>query len=102
VLNVPANPPAEAFWSVTVYDVSHRTLISTDQKKPSVGSVQGFDKNADGSITIYIGPDAPKGEEKNWIKTIPGQGWFSYFRLYSPTKSFFDGSWVLPDFKEVK
>jgi hypothetical protein len=102
VLNVPANPPAETFWSVTVYDVSHRTMISTDLKKPTVGSVQGFDKNADGSITVYFGPDAPKGKEKNWIKTIPGQGWFSYFRLYSPTKPFFDGSWVLPDFEKAK
>jgi hypothetical protein len=102
VLNVPANPPQETFWSVTVYDVSHRTMISTDQKKPTVGSIQGFDKNADGSISIYFGPDAPKGKEKNWIKTIPGQGWFSYFRLYSPTKPFFDGSWVLPDFEKRK
>jgi hypothetical protein len=65
VLNVPANPPQETFWSVTVYDVSHRTMISTDQKKPTVGSIQGFDKNADGSISIYFGPDAPKGKEKN-------------------------------------
>ena len=87
---------------MTVYDSNMRTLIKTDQKKPTVGSVQGFDKNADGSITLYIGPDAPEGKEKNWVKTIPGQNWFSYFRLYSPTEPFFDGSWVLPDFEKAK
>jgi hypothetical protein len=102
VLHVPAKPPQKTFWSVTVYDVSHRTMISTDKKKPTVGSIQGADKNADGTITVYIGPDAPRGKEKNWIKTIPGKGWFSYFRLYSPTKPFFDGSWVLPDFEKAK
>jgi hypothetical protein len=102
VLNVPANPPAETFWSATIYDVNMRTLIKTDQKKPTVGSIQGFDKNPDGSVTIYVGPDAPKGKERNWIKTIPGQGWFSYFRLYSPTEPFFDGRWVLPDFEKAE
>ena len=102
ILNVPANPPAKTFWSMTVYDSNMRTLIKTDQKKPTVGSVQGFDANTDGSITLYIGPDAPKGKEKNWVKTIPGQNWFSYFRLYSPTEPFFDGSWVLPDFEKAK
>jgi hypothetical protein len=101
-LTVPPKPPAKTFWSMTVYDTSHRTLIATDQKKPSVGSVGGFDKNSDGSITLYIGPDALEGKEKNWVKTIPGQNWFSYFRLYSPTEPFFDGSWVLPDFEKAK
>ena len=46
---------------------------------------------------IYMGPDAPKGKEKNWIPTVAGKGWFPYFRLYSPKKAFMDRSWVLPD-----
>ncbi|MBL4559270.1 MAG: DUF1214 domain-containing protein [Rhodobacteraceae bacterium] len=86
------NPPAAVFWSVSVYDVKMRTLIKTDLKKPTVGSIQGFDENSDGSISIYIGPDAPEGKERNWIKTIPEQGWFPYFRFYSPTEPFFDGT----------
>jgi hypothetical protein len=101
VLNVPANPPAAVFWSVSVYDVKMRTLIKTDLKKPTVGSIQGFDENSDGSISIYIGPDAPEGKERNWIKTIPEQGWFPYFRFYSPTEPFFDGTWVLPDIEKA-
>ena len=100
-LTVPADPPQEAFWSVTVYDVNHRTLIQNHLNKPSVGSTGKFDKNGDGSITVYIGPDKPKNET-NWIPTIPGQAWFPYFRLYSPTAPFFDGSWVLPDFEKVQ
>ena len=37
-----------------------------------------------------------------WIKTIPGKGWFSYFRIYGPEKEAFDGSWKPGDFEEVK
>jgi hypothetical protein len=42
----------------------------------------------DGSVDIYMGPDAPTGKEKNWIPTVPGKAWFPYFRLYSPKKAF--------------
>jgi hypothetical protein len=34
---------------------------------------------------------------KSWIKTLPGEGWFMYFRLYGPTQPYFDKTWVLPD-----
>ena len=44
-------------------------------------------KNADGSVDIYCGPKAPKGFETNWIPTVPGRNWFSYFRLYGPPRS---------------
>ena len=40
--------------------------------------------------------------ESNWIKTIPGQGFFAMFRLYGPTEPVYDHSWVLPDIEEVK
>jgi hypothetical protein len=36
------------------------------------------------------------------VKTIPGKGWFTYFRLYGPTQPYFDRSWVLPDIEEAK
>ncbi len=48
-------------------------------------------------------PDAPgRQAEHNWIKTISGRGWFTYFRLYGPTQPYFDKSWVLPDVAESK
>ena len=53
--------------------------------------------NADGSIDLYFGPDAPAGKEQNWIPTVAGKAWFPYFRLYSPQQAFLDKNWVLPD-----
>ena len=58
-------------------------------------------KNADGSIDVYFGPKAPVGRESNWVQTVPGKGWFAYFRFYGPTEPFFNKSWVLPDFEKV-
>jgi hypothetical protein len=43
------------------------------------------------------GPTAPEGQEKNWVPTISGKGWFSYFRLFGPTEPYFDKTWVLPN-----
>jgi hypothetical protein len=102
VLHVPANPPAAAFWSVTVYDVATRALIANKQQIADKSSRMDLIKNDDGSVDIYIGPDAPEGKEANWIPTVPGKAWFAYFRFYSPTEAYFDRSWVLPDIKKAK
>ena len=34
-------------------------------------------KNTDDSLDSYFVPTAPKGFEKNWIPTVPGQVWFN-------------------------
>jgi len=101
-LHVPANAPAEQFWSIAVYSWDTRTLINNDQKRAAQSSRQNLIKNSDGSVDLYYGPKAPKGKEKNWIQTIPGQGWWVYLRFYAPTKAYFDKSWTIGDFEKMK
>jgi hypothetical protein len=101
-LHVPPNAPAKEFWSITLYDVSTRTLIDNKSETTDRSSRQDLTKNADGSVDLYFGPVAPKGFEKNWIPTLAGKAWFPYFRLYGPTEAFFDRSWKLPDIVKVK
>ena len=101
VLHVPPDAPAEAFWSITLYDVDTRCLIRNEQKIADRSSRMDLIKNTDGSVDIYLGPDAPKGKEKNWIPTVAGKAWFPYFRLYSPKKAFLDRTWVLPDIEKA-
>jgi hypothetical protein len=48
-----------------------------------------------------MGPDAPKGKEKNWVPTVAGKAWFPYFRFYSPKKAFMDRTWILPDIEKA-
>ncbi len=96
------NPPAERFWSVTVYGSRTRSMIDTDQQVAGLSSYSNLKKNSDGSIDLYFGPTAPKGLESNWIKTIPGQGFFAMFRLYNPLAPVYDGTWKLADLEKVK
>ncbi|TAJ14335.1 DUF1254 domain-containing protein [Marinilabiliaceae bacterium JC017] len=97
-LHLPSGIPAKDFWSVTVYHPDTRSLLQNDQPKPSVSTYDEPVVNEDGSIDLYFGPDkAPEGFEKNWVKTIPGEGWFLYIRLYGPLESFFDQTWKPDD-----
>lgn len=102
VLTIPANAPVAQFWSITVYDNDDRCLIDTDEL-PDKSSRMDLVLNKDGSVDLYFGPvlpnDAPKS---NWTKTVPGEGWFTYFRLYAPTQPYFDRVWELPDIEKVK
>ena len=101
-LRIPPNAPVAQFWSFTVYDNETRCFVDTGVA-PDRSSRDNIVKNADGSVDLYFGPKAPAGKpETNWIKTIPGKGWFTYFRLYGPTQAYFDRSWVLPDIETVK
>ena len=102
-LHVPANVPAETFWSVTAYEVSTRTLINNKYEIADRSSRMDLAMNADGSVDIYFGPDKPAGDKaRNWIPTEAGRAWFPYFRLYSPKQAFLDRTWVLPDIEKAK
>jgi hypothetical protein len=100
-LHLPSGIPAKDFWSATVYHPDTRSLLQNGQDKPSVSTYDDPIFNDDGSIDIYFGPEAPEGFEKNWVKTIPGEGWFAYIRLYGPLESYFDQSWKPDDVVKI-
>jgi hypothetical protein len=102
-LHVPPDPPAKLFWSATVYDVGTRCLIDNDQQRGDRGSRDpDLLYNDDGSVDLQFGPAAPAGREANWVQTIPGRHWFSYFRFYGPLEPYFDRSWKLADITPVE
>jgi len=86
---------------VTLYDPMTRSLLQNGMPKPSVNSFDGPEQNADGSYDVFFGPEAPAGKEKNWVKTVPGKGWFAYIRLYGPLEAFFEQSWKPDDFVKL-
>src|SRR5215471_16477151 len=57
------------------------------------------DLGGTGTADLRFGPSAPSGFEGQWVKTIPGKGWFVYFRVYGPEPPVFDGSWRPGDFE---
>jgi hypothetical protein len=93
-LNVPADVPAQDFWSFTLYDNQTRSMLQTDKQFPALGSNDaGWCNNDDGSTDIYFGPEAPEGKESNWLQTVPGKGWNTVVRLYGPLEPWFDQTW---------
>jgi hypothetical protein len=97
-LSLPAPIPAKNFWSVVVYDVWTRSLLANGQRTPAANSYsKGLATNDDGSLELHFGPEPPEGREANWIRSVPGKGWFTILRLYGPLEGYFDGSWKPTD-----
>lgn len=93
-LTLPPNVPAKDFWSVVVYDPQTRSELQTDQQFPALDSYkEDLVQNADGSYDIYFAPEAPEGQEGNWLQTIPEKSWFIILRMYGPLEPWLDKTW---------
>ena len=97
-VTLPKGIPEANFWSFTLYDNQTRSMLDTPQRYPRAGSQRypspAAEPNADGSTTVYFGPRQPDGIKRgNWIQTMPGKGWFTILRLYSPLEPFFTKAW---------
>ena len=101
-LHLPPKIPAANFWSLTLYEAENASGYANDQPFPSLGLRDKPAQNADGSTDLYLGPEAPAGKEANWLKTIPGKGYFTILRLYSPTEAAINKSWKPGDLEKVK
>ena len=73
-LHLPPNIPINNFWSVTLYDPGTRSLLQTDQPKPSVNSFDEPEQNEDGSYDIYFGPERASREGKELDPNRSRQG----------------------------
>ena len=79
-------PPVEAFWSITMYDGVTQFLIKNPIDRYLINSpmLPELNKNADGSLTVYIQKDSPgKDKESNWLPA-PAGPLFLAMRLYWP------------------
>jgi hypothetical protein len=106
-VTLPKGIPEAKFWSFTLYDNQTRSMLDTPQHYPRAGS-QGYpsptaEPDADGSVTIYFAPAQPAGIKRgNWIQTVPGKGWFTILRLYSPLEPFFTKQWRPSEIQPVQ
>ena len=101
-MHIPPNVPAKQFWSITLYDNVTRYPLVTDQGSADISSRMDIERNPDGSVDVYFGPSKPAGSNRNYIKTLPGKGWFPYFRFYAPSEDYFNKKWQLEDIEEIK
>ncbi|MDX2319301.1 MAG: DUF1254 domain-containing protein [Moritella sp.] len=104
-VTLPADAPAKDFWSMVAYDPQTRSELQVPNGSLFPSKNNKRDEliyNKDGSVTLYFGPDAPKGLEVNWTETTPGKAWFAMLRLYGPLQPWFDKTWQPSDFELIK
>jgi hypothetical protein len=96
-LRLDTTPPVDAFWSLTMYNVPKFYLVANPIQRYSIGDrTPGLTTGDDGSLTIYIGKDAPgKDKESNWLPAPDGP-FRPLLRMYQPQKAILDGSYTLP------
>jgi hypothetical protein len=79
-------PPAKSFWSITLYDGDSQLLVKNPIDRYLINSpmLPDMQKNADGSLTIYIQKDSPgKDKQANWLPAADGPIYLA-MRLYWP------------------
>lgn len=96
-------PPVKGFWSLTLYN-QHHFFAPNDIKRYSLGTKnKDLKLNDDGSLTIYVQPDAPADARRsNWLPSPKGEDFSLYIRAYWPTAAITDGQWTPPPVAQAK
>lgn len=91
-----ALPPVgeKGFWSVTAYG-DDDFLIDNPIDRYSVSDRMDFQRNADGSLDLYLQKDEPAGGAANWLP-VSGEGFHLFLRVYRPEPSVLSGAWHAP------
>jgi hypothetical protein len=96
-------PPAQAFWSITMYDTDY-FFLDNPLNKYTVSPRNNLKYNPDGSLDIYIQHESPGNDkEANWLPA-PRGGFILMMRMYWPKEtdpSIIKGTWKVPKVEMV-
>lgn len=94
-------PPADAFWSLTMYDAPDYHLVDNPIDRYSIGDRTPGLVVDDGSVTIFMQAEAPDDDKvANWLPTPPGN-FRPVLRMYEPGPSVLDGTYPMPPIRRV-
>jgi hypothetical protein len=94
-------PPADAFWSVTLYD-AEGFQVGNPLNRFNLSSWMPLKYNADGSLDLYLQNGSPgKDKEANWLPAPKG-AFNLLLRLYSPRSDALTGKWNPPPVTRVQ
>ena len=89
-------PPADAFWSLTMYTQAGYLHPNPDRIYAVGDRTKGLRKGSDGSLTITISRKRPKGAAAaNWLPAPAGR-FRVLMRIYEPRRSVLNGRWKPP------
>jgi hypothetical protein len=90
-----AMPPADAFWSVTLYD-GDGFQVANPLNRFALSSWMPFKYNADGSLNLYFQNENPGADkEANWLPAPTGPFNLA-MRIYAPRSEVLTGKWNPP------
>ena len=89
------DPPVDAFWSITMYDLPDFYLVANPIDRYSIGDrTPGLRRDGDGSLTIVIQHGQP-ADTSNWLPA-PAAPFRPIMRLYQPRAAVLDRSYKIP------
>lgn len=95
----PQDIPADAFWSVCVYEASpcgRYFMYENEINRYSIGDrTDGVEPEQDGHIRVRLAHKRPSSKAQNWLP-IPTGKFLLSFRLYQPREAALNGSWRAP------
>ncbi len=97
-------PPAEAFWSMTMYDGKTQLLVDNPLNRYLINSpmLPQLKTDADGGLTLHVQHDKPAAAEaSNWLPA-PAGPFFLVLRLYQPKREGISGAWHVPPLNPVQ
>lgn len=93
-------PPAQAFWSVTMYD-EEGFQVANALDRFALGDRDELAYNADGSLDLYLQHTSPGADrEANWLPAPRGPLGIT-LRLYAPAPEVLDGRWTPPAIRRI-
>jgi hypothetical protein len=93
-----ALPPADAFWSLTMYNGKNKLLVANPLNRYLINSrmLPDLKLDADGGVTLYLQKKAPAKElQSNWLPAPDGP-FYGVLRLYLPKPEVTSGQWKMP------
>jgi hypothetical protein len=95
VLTFDQDPPVDAFWSITMYDLPDFYLVANPIGRYSIGDrTPGLRRNSDASLTLMIQHKQP-ADISNWLPA-PAAPFRPIMRLYQPRSAVIDGTYEIP------
>ena len=92
-------PPARAFWSLSLYETTPEgDLFFTPNplNRYAIGDrTPGLTRDADGGLTLWIGPDPGEARRANWLPAPDGR-FALVLRAYLPEPELLSGDYRLP------
>ena len=87
---------------MTLYSVPDYHVIDNPLKRYNLSNQSPLKKNADGSLSIWLGPTTPKGAiAANWLPTPSGKDFSLNLRMYVSKPDVLNGEWFPPPIQRM-